>query len=186
MRWAGIDANAMLRNSTPNTRTRWNRNASSIAWHTIGNSPEAQYVTTSSSEANHVLKLAKQAGYYLDPDDDKKSYVGTGRTRRTDTMVSGDAPAWFQIKHIPVRKLNSVQLSTLLDWNAPIPEEHVKPGLLKAFKVGTMQGGAPDATKDHPDVIDNAQLKVPAIAPQVAVQPPNKVKGRERKARTRR
>jgi len=49
-----------------------------------------------------------------------------------------------------------------------------------------MQGGAPDATKDHPDVIDNAQLKVPAIAPQVAVQPPNKVKGRERKARTRR
>ena len=139
-----------------------------------------------------------QAGYYKDPDDDKKSYVGKfkntiffihteipthmydscgilacnpkpccyfscenpgdGRKRRTDTMVSGDAPAWFQMKHIPVRKLNSTQLSTLLDWNAPIPTDHVKPGLLKIFGIG--DSGAGGAEEPHPDLADSKQFQV--------------------------
>lgn len=72
-------------------------------------------------------------------------------------MVSGDAPAWFQMKHIPVKKLNSTQLSTLLDWNAPIPEQHVKPGLLKIFGIGGDAGGA---NEPHPDLADSHQLKV--------------------------
>lgn len=170
MRWAGIDANSMLRNSTPNTRTRWNRNASSIAWYTTS-LPLSQYSTTSGSESDLVVGLAKQAGYYKDPDDDKKSYVGDGRKRRTDTMVSGDAPAWFQMKHIPVRKLNSTQLSTLLDWNAPIPTDHVKPGLLKIFGIG--DSGAGGAEEPHPDLADSKQFQMPSIpAAQHKTNPP--------------
>jgi len=162
MRWAGIDANSMLRNSTPNTRTRWNRNASSIAWHTTS-LPASQYTTTAGSESNLVYNLAKQAGYYHDADGDKNDYNGEAKgKKRTDTMVSGDAPAWFQMKHIPVKKLNSTQLSTLLDWNAPIPEQHVKPGLLKIFGIGGDAGGA---NEPHPDLADSHQLKVPSPPP---------------------
>lgn len=168
VQFAGIEVDRLYPSTQTvrkNDRVAWNRNASNVGQvvfneggssklpkngrHKLYNSRKSRshFETVKGVDDKRIMTSAAKSNHYMS--DGVVNHLGYNVRHKKvdDTTVSGDAPPWMHLPGVNVNSLNSVQLASLLSWDAPVPAAHIDPKLLNVF-----QGDESNRPEVHPEL----------------------------------